>query len=91
VQEITVLSNSYSAEDGRPRRSIKVVSKSGTNSFTAVGFLKYQDPNWNAFNKYGGPNNAPVRVNNNFRQFGADLGGPIFKDRLFFFFSYEDS
>src|ERR1700682_71862 len=91
VQEITVLSNSYSAEDGRHARAqIKVFSKSGTNQFHGGGVFKYQDPNWNAFNKYGGPNNAPpVRVNNNFRQFGADLGGPIYKDRLFFFFSYE--
>jgi hypothetical protein len=91
VQEITVLSNSYSAEDGRTAGAqIKVVSKSGTNQFHGGGVFKYQDPNWNAFNKYGGPNNAPpVRVNNNFRQFGADLGGPIYKDRLFFFFSYE--
>jgi len=91
VQEITVLSNSYSAEDGRTAGAqIKVVSKSGTNQFHGGGVFKYQDPNWNAFNKYGGPNNAPpTRVNNNFRQFGADLGGPIYKDRLFFFFSYE--
>ncbi len=91
VQEITVLSNSYSAEDGRTAGAqIKVVSKSGTNQFHGGGVFKYQDPNWNAFNKYGGPNNAPpTRVNNNFRQFGADLGGPIYKDRLFFFSSYE--
>ena len=95
VQEITVLSNSYSAEDGRTSGAqIKVVTKSGTNQFHGSGFFKYQDPNWNAFNKYGGPTTGttpvpPVRVNNNFRQFGASLGGPIYKDKLFFFFSYE--
>jgi hypothetical protein len=91
VQEITVLSNSYSAEDGRTSGAqIKVVSKSGTNQFHGGGLFKYQDPNWNAFNKYGGPNNAPpTRVNNNYRQFNTQLGGPIYKDRLFFFFSYE--
>src|SRR5882762_63304 len=91
VQEITVLSNSYSAEDGRTAGAqIKVVSKSGTNQYHGTGFFKYQDPNWNAFNKYGGPNNAPpTRVNNNYRQFGGSLGGPIWKDKLFYFFSYE--
>ncbi len=95
VQEITVLSNSYSAEDGRTSGAqVKVVTKSGTNQFHGSGFFKYQDPNWNAFNKYGGPTTgptpvAPVRVNNNFRQFGSSLGGPIYKDKLFFFFSYE--
>jgi len=69
---------------------VKVVTKSGTNSLHGSGFFKYQDPNWNSFNKYGGPTNAPpTRVNDNFRQFGASAGGPILKDKLFFFFSYE--
>ncbi len=91
VQEITVLSNSYSAEDGRTSGAqVKVVSKSGQNQPHGGGFFKYQDPNWNAYNKYGGPGGAPpTRVNNNFRQFGGSIGGPIFKDKLFFFFSYE--
>jgi hypothetical protein len=91
VQEITVLSNSYSAEDGRTSGAqVKVVSKSGSNQPHGGGFFKYQDPNWNAFNKYGGPNDAPpTRVNNNYRQFGGNIGGPILKDKLFFFFSYE--
>ncbi|HSC55892.1 MAG TPA: TonB-dependent receptor, partial [Nitrospira sp.] len=79
VQQISVLSSSYSAEDGRGTGAqVKVVTKSGTDQFHGSGFFKYQDPNWNAFNKYGGPNNAPtVRVNNKYRQFGGSLGGPI--------------
>src|SRR5215467_6810710 len=91
VQEITILSNSYSAEDGRGSGAqVKVVSKSGSNQLHGAGFFNYQDPNWNAYNKYGGPDSAaPVRVNNKYRQFGASLGGPIWKDKLFFFFSYE--
>src|SRR5467141_564588 len=91
VQEITVLSNSYSAEDGRTAGAqIKVVSKSGTNQYHGTGFFKYQDPNWNAFNKFHAPNGGvPSRVNNNFRQFGTSLGGPIYKEKLFFSFSYE--
>src|SRR6266404_6612455 len=81
VQEITVLSGSYSAEDGRTSGAqVKVVTKSGTNQLHGSAFFKYQDPNWNAYNKYGGPTTGttpvpPVRVNNNFRQFGASLGG----------------
>ncbi len=91
VQEISVLSSSYSAEDGRGAGAqVKVVSKSGTNQLHGTGFFKYQDPNWNAFNRYGGPNNAPpVRSNNKYRQFGGSLGAPIIKDKLFAFFSYE--
>lgn len=91
VQEITILSSSYSAEDGRGTGAqVKVVTKSGTNQYHGSGFFKYQDPNWNAYNKYGGPDNAPpVRVNNDYRQFGGSIGGPILKDKLFVFFSYE--
>ena len=91
VQEITILSSSYSAEDGRGTGAqVKVVSKSGTNQFHGTGFFKYQDPNWNAYNKFHGPaGELPSRVNNKFRQFGASLGGPVWKDKLFFFFSYE--
>jgi hypothetical protein len=91
VQEITVLSSSYSAEDGRGSGAqVKVVSKGGTNQFHGSGFFKYQDPNWNAFNDFHGANGElPTRVNTNFRQFGASLGGPVWKDKLFFFFSYE--
>jgi outer membrane receptor protein involved in Fe transport len=91
VQQITVLSSSYSAEDGRGSGAqVKVVSKGGTNQLHGSGFFKYQDPNWNAFNKFHGPQGEqPSRVNNNFRQFGASLGGRILKDKLFFFFSYE--
>jgi hypothetical protein len=91
VQEITVLSNSYSAEDGRGSGAqIKVVSKSGTNEYHGSGFFKYESPNWNAYNKYHGAGGAlPSRVNNNFKQFGTSIGGPVYKDKLFFFFSYE--
>jgi outer membrane receptor protein involved in Fe transport len=91
VQQITVLSSSYSAEDGRGSGAqVKVVSKGGTNQFHGSGFFKYQDPNWNAFNNFHGPQGEqPARVNNNFRQFGGSIGGPIFKNKLFFFFSYE--
>src|SRR5262249_49594563 len=43
-----------------------------------------------AFNGFHGPQGEkPARVNNNFRQFGASLGGPGWKDKMFFFFSYE--
>src|SRR5204862_2849806 len=77
VQEITVLSSSYSAEDGRGTGAqVKVVSKSGTNQFHGSGFFKYQDPNWNAFNRFhGAQGEMPSRVNSNFRQFGGSLGG----------------
>jgi hypothetical protein len=105
VKEIRVLSNSYSAEDGRNSGAqIRVVSQNGTNDLHGSGFIKYNSPKLNEFNEYGGPDNAAhVRVNNYIRQFGGSLGGPLplprfgqggkatfgGKDKSFFFFSYE--
>lgn len=105
VKEIRVKSSTYSAEDGRNSGAqIQVVSQNGTNDFHGSAFLKYNSPKLNAFNKYGGPNNAPPqRVNNYIRQFGGSLGGPLplprfgeggpattgGKNKSFFFVSYE--
>ncbi|HET9399384.1 MAG TPA: carboxypeptidase regulatory-like domain-containing protein [Candidatus Acidoferrales bacterium] len=96
VQEMTVVANDYDASDGRSSGAhVKVVTKGGTNTFHGSAFFQYEDPNMNAFNRYGGftfnPNtfSPPVRNDDKFRQFGASLGGPIWKDKLFFFFNYE--
>lgn len=91
IQELTVVANSYTAEDGRNTGAqVKVVSKNGTNQFHGSGFFKDDSPGLNAFNKWGGPDGqAPQKVHQNLRQFGGSLGGPIMKDKMFFFFSYE--
>jgi Carboxypeptidase regulatory-like domain/TonB dependent receptor len=91
VQDITIVANSYSAEDGRNSGAqIKVVSKSGTNQFHGSGFFKDDSPGLNAFARWGGPDNQkPQKDMTNLRQFGGSIGGPILKDKLFFFFSYE--
>ena len=91
IEELTVVSNSYSAEDGRNTGAqVKVVSKNGTNQLHGSGFFKDDSPGLNAFNKWGGPDGqSPQKVRQNLRQFGGSLGGPIMKDKVFFFFSYE--
>lgn len=91
LQDITVVTSDYMAEDGRGSGAhIKMTTKSGTDQFHGSALFLYQDPNFNAFNKWGGPDNAPpVRVQSDFRQYAGSVGGPIKKDKLFFFFSYE--
>jgi len=95
VQEITVVSNDYDATDGRNSGAhIKVITKSGTNTFHGGGFFHFQDPGLNAFNKYNGFDTSSdtittARNDNAFRQFGAHIGGPIIHEKLFFFFNYE--
>jgi len=95
VQEIAVLSNDYDASDGRSSGAhIKTITKSGTNAFHGGGVFLYHDPNFNAFNKFGGYNTGTgftptVRDDDAFRQFAGTLGGPIIKNKVFFFFNYE--
>jgi hypothetical protein len=91
VGQITVVSTSYDAEDGRNSGAqIKTVTKSGTNDFHGSGVFLYDQPGLNSYNKYGGPlGQLPVRVGNQSRTWLASLGGPLVKDKLFFFLSYE--
>lgn len=95
VQEVTVVTNDYNAADGRNSGvHIKTITRGGTNQWHGGGFFQLRDPGLDAYNKYGGYNPGrgfapPLRVDSAFRQFGGDLGGPIRKDKLFFFFNYE--
>jgi hypothetical protein len=95
VQEITVLANDYDASDGRNSGAhIKTTTKSGSNAFHGGGVFLYHDPNFNSYNKFSGYNigtgfTPPVRDDDHVRQFAGTLGGPIIKNRLFFFFNYE--
>ena len=89
IQEFKVSTNPYSAENGRsPGSLVSVTTKSGGNSFhgTAYEFLRNRifDAN-NFFNNRAGVK-KPQNIQN---QFGANIGGRILKDRLFFFFNYE--
>ena len=91
VGSITVVSTSFSAEDGRNSGAqIKVVTKSGSNDFHGGLNFQYDEPGLNAYNKYGGPTaQKPLRVQNKQRDYAGSIGGPIIKDKLFFFLSFE--
>ncbi|MBV8818793.1 MAG: TonB-dependent receptor, partial [Acidobacteriaceae bacterium] len=90
IKSIRVSSSDYSAESGRNSGAqIDVISQNGTNQFHGSGVFKYDDPIFNAYNKFGGTNAPVVRVNDYQRQFAASIGGPVVKNHLFFFFSYE--
>lgn len=92
VQEFQVNSNSYSAELGRAGGAvINVVTKSGTNAFHGAGFWFYRDRGLNATDpivKLNSGANARKPAYH-FNQFGGNVGGPIVKNRLFFFFDYD--
>lgn len=94
VKEVRVIANSYSAEFGRNSGAqVLVVSESGTNQFHGSLFLKRNTPGMNSFQDYQQAGtalrDAPQRVNQFLTQYGGSVGGPILRNKLFFFFSYE--
>ncbi|HYG82629.1 MAG TPA: TonB-dependent receptor [Pyrinomonadaceae bacterium] len=94
VKEVRVVANSYSAEFGRNAGAqVLIVSQTGTNDFHGSLFFKRNTPGMNAFQNFDRAGTAiredPQRVNQFLSQYGGSIGGPILKDRLFGFFSYE--
>ncbi|HEY6373055.1 MAG TPA: carboxypeptidase regulatory-like domain-containing protein [Candidatus Sulfotelmatobacter sp.] len=91
IQEYRVNSALYDAEYGtQAGGQIDVVTKSGTNNWhgTAFGYLRnsvFDARNFNDFNLAGNPAVPPFRMG----QYGMTLGGPIKKDKVFFFINYE--
>jgi len=89
IQEFKATGSAFSAEYGRATGGVvNLTTKSGTNQFhgTLFEFFRNDKLDANAFfsNRIGLPK-PPLRWN----QYGANLGGPIKRDRLFFFFNYE--
>ena len=91
VKEIRVVSSTYSAENGRNTgATVQVVSQNGTNAFHGSAVFKRNTPGLNSRQKWGGPHGeTPQRVNQRLSQVAASIGGPIQRNRAFFFFSYE--
>jgi Carboxypeptidase regulatory-like domain/TonB dependent receptor len=90
IGQITILSTSYDAGDGRNSGAqIKVVTKSGTNQLHGSAFVLYDEPGLNAFARYGGPNGQiPVKGSTKQRTYDASIGGPLLRDKLFGFASF---
>ncbi len=89
VQEFKVHTNSFSAEFGRTGGgAVNVVIKSGTNSFRGVVYEFLRNSRMDANDFFANRAGASL-MGFKRNQFGASLGGPIVKDRLFFFVNYE--
>ena len=85
IQEFRVLTNTFDAEYGRNSGSVvNVVTKSGTNKLHGDIYEFFRNDKLNARNYF-----EQVRPEFRQNQFGGTLGGPIKKDRTFFFASYE--
>src|SRR6267378_4185694 len=90
VESVKVVSTGYDAENGRfSGAQIQVTSKSGTNQFHGSLFFDAHRPGLNAFQRFNGSGNSVLKDENRFNQFGGSVGGPIWKNKIFFFFAYE--
>lgn len=99
VAEFSLLSNQYSAEFARSTGGQFItITKSGTNQFHGTAFAFFQNRHLNALDTLlkangitrdtavGNPNGNP---RSDYGRFGGNFGGPIIKDKLFFFGMYE--
>jgi len=89
LQEFKILTSTYAPEFGRsPGAQVSIATRSGTNGFHGAAFDYLRNEKLDAndwfVNRTGGKK-PPLRQND----FGGVLGGPIVKNKLFFFFSYE--
>lgn len=90
IKEVTVQSNPYDAENGRNSGAqVLAVTKNGTNEFHGSAMIKWDRPEFNAYQRWNGPNNPVQKDTDRFNEYAGSLGGPIIHNHLFFFFSYE--
>ena len=88
MQEFRVQSSSYAPEYGRtPGAQISVVTKSGTNEFHGTISDYLRNEAFDARNYFDRPPLPKPQVRQN--DFGVTVGGPIIRNRTFFFFAYE--
>lgn len=91
IQEFKIQTSTYDAGYGRnPGANVNVITKSGSNEFHGTAFEFFRNTILNAndwFRNFTGGSRLVLNQN----QYGGVLGGPIKKDKLFFFVSYQET
>jgi len=91
IAEFKIQTSSYDAGYGRgPGASVNVITKTGTNAFHGAGFEFFRNTKLNAndwIRNFSGKDRGLLNSN----QYGGVIGGPIKKDKLFFFASYQET
>ena len=86
VQEFKIQTSNFSAEFGRNTGSVvNVVTKSGTNAFTGSGWEFLRSDKFQAKNFFATTSPPPLKFN----QYGGTAGGPVVRNKMFFFGSFE--
>ena len=97
IDNVRIVTNEYDAESGRfSGAQTMVTSKSGTNQLHGSAFIAIHRPGLNAKSRVprladGTAVGTTIKDTARFNQYGASLGGPLLKDRLFAFFAFESS
>jgi len=99
IDNVKVVTTGYDAENGRfSGGQVQVTSKSGSNTIHGSAFFQAWRPGLNAYQRYNGPASlqpgTPAarglnRDTGRFNQMGGSVGGPLWKNRAFAFFTYE--
>ena len=94
VQEFQINRSSYSAEHGAARGAVvNIVTRSGSNQLHGSAFSFFRHQSLDAADPFAialdGATARRVKPDSNRQQFGGTMGGPIAKDKTFFFLSYE--
>ena len=92
VQEFQVQTSDYSAEFGHAAGGIvNTLTKSGSNSYHGSGFWFFKNRSLNSTDPYSFNNDEPFNPPNWRHQVGGSVGGPIRRDKLFFFGNTEET
>src|SRR5215472_224781 len=86
ISEVSVNSGNAPAEYGNGLTSVNVITKSGTNQFHGSAYEFIQNT---AFNARGFYNQTGTKAVEHWNNYGASIGGPVIKNKLFFFFNYQ--
>jgi hypothetical protein len=87
IQEFNIQQNPKAELGWKPGVQVNLGLKAGTNSIHGTAYAFGRDGSWDALNFFQDPTQAPPPLS--FEQYGATAGGPVIKDKLFWFVGYE--
>ncbi len=90
VAEVNVITSTASAQYGGGGTVFNVISKSGTKQFHGALYDYFQNDALNARDFFNdAAHGSPIKSKQRYNYFGGAIGGPILKDKLFFYFNYQ--
>jgi Carboxypeptidase regulatory-like domain/TonB-dependent Receptor Plug Domain len=90
IQEFQVNTSNYSAQYGRAAGGgVNAITKSGSNEFHGSAFWYDRDNQFGATNPFTLLNGVSIKPKDKRQQFGGSFSGPIIRDRIFFFYVYD--